>query len=386
MPSLSALAVTLSCIGEQAISKQAIAKRTRKNMADYFKAILATCSARIIKDSSDIVHTALKAFPRVLVQDSTCISLPSALKKRYPGGKNNKGQKVATLKIQTILNIKNERFIALELMPFVRNEQTASWDIVAHLKPGDLLVRDLGYWVLNVFKEIIQKGAFFISRYRHCTGLLNVDDKSDFDLVKHLKKHGMLDRVLLVGKTYKIPMRVVAVPLPETVAQKRKRERKQNRDKRLHPSKDTLFLHGWAIFVTNVDATTWTPKHIAHIYRLRWRIEIIFKAWKNGMGLGTIYRQGSPYYTECIIMVKLLLIIFIHEHIWVPLIEHQQYKNLSLLKTIYAMKTLFIAAPFINTYNILSPKEWIVKSCCYEKRKRKHFYEELTINHRNLLS
>ncbi|MBE0544218.1 MAG: transposase [Verrucomicrobia bacterium] len=42
---------------------------------------------------------------------------------------------------------------------------------------------------------------------------------------------------------------------------------------------------GWTIVLTNVPRAVWPAKALAPLYRLRWRSEMIFKAWKSHLGL-----------------------------------------------------------------------------------------------------
>src|ERR1700685_264923 len=41
----------------------------------------------------------------------------------------------------------------------------------------------------------------------------------------------------------------------------------------------------WSLFVTNVPPEVWSAETVAQIYRLRWRVEIIFKSWKSCLRL-----------------------------------------------------------------------------------------------------
>src|SRR5882724_3796983 len=83
----------------------------------------------------------------------------------------------------------------------------------------------------------------------------------------------------------RVAVRLVAHPVPEAVANERRRRARANRDQRCIPSKEKLYLLGWNIFVTNVTSRVWPLRAIQPIYRVRWRIEIIFKAWKSHLGL-----------------------------------------------------------------------------------------------------
>jgi hypothetical protein len=48
------------------------------------------------------------------------------------------------------------------LSGFTRNDQAAAADILTVTRPGDLILRDLGYFALPVLAAIEAKGAFFL--------------------------------------------------------------------------------------------------------------------------------------------------------------------------------------------------------------------------------
>ena len=106
----------------------------------------------------------------------------------------------------------------LSFSGFTRNDQRASPDILALLRPGDLVIRDLGYFVLSVFEAIGKRGAFFLSRYRYGTILLDPLTLHPIPLAKVLKKQGFFDAHVLLGVEAKVPVRVVAVAVPEAAA------------------------------------------------------------------------------------------------------------------------------------------------------------------------
>ncbi len=57
--------------------------------------------------------------------------------------------------------------------------------------------------------------------------------------------------------------------------------RAQKETKGHNPSAAVLELMDWTIFLTNIPATCAVFREILGIYGLRWRIEVIFKAWKS---------------------------------------------------------------------------------------------------------
>ena len=70
---------------------------------------------------------------------------------------------------------------------------------------------------------------------------------------------------------------------------KAKKEMKEMKEmKGNHPSAAVLELMGWTIFLTNLGPEV-SFSALLETYELRWRIEVIFKAWKSPMS-----SNGSP--------------------------------------------------------------------------------------------
>ena len=60
------------------------------------------------------------------------------------------------------------------------------------------------------------------------------------------------------------------------------------------PTKDGFLLpNGWTVtpvgkqvLITDLPAETFTPEEICVLYRVRWQVELLYKAWKSGGGVG----------------------------------------------------------------------------------------------------
>jgi len=111
----------------------------------------------------------LSAFGRVLLHDSTCIGLPAHPAKLYPGCRNQhrQGTSYAVLRLQVVYNLLTDQCLHFTTSPYTRNDQAASPDILAWVRSRDLILRDLGCFVLDVFERLHQRGAYFLSRLRH---------------------------------------------------------------------------------------------------------------------------------------------------------------------------------------------------------------------------
>lgn len=304
--SLRRWAALVGVLGQVCLSKQALWERLTPRASVFLQAVLAQLLARRLRLNRGVKPTALAAFSRVLVQDSTTIKLAPKLAAAFPGSRNQRGAAHGQLKIQALYDLLAQRFVAFGLSGFNRNDQAAAPDVLPLLRPGDLVVRDLGYFVVAGLQCIAQAGAFFLSRLRLDTGLRDARTGQPLNLLGRLKRQGQFDGEVCLG-TSQLRVRLVAVKLPEAVAAERRRKARQNRDRRCHPNARHLALLGWAIFVTNVPRPVWSAPTVAEVYGLRWRIETIFKAWKSHFRLTEVPR-GSAAQLEAMIYARLIFV------------------------------------------------------------------------------
>jgi hypothetical protein len=229
-------------------------------------------------------------FGETYLQDSTIISLPDGLSHYYKGSVSGGNQK-SSMRLQAVYGLSSGTFKEFGLGSFTDNDQGASGNILKLLKPGDLVIRDLGYFVLKVFKQVALAHAFFLGRYRYGANIYDARTGKQIHLGKVLKG-STVDREVLAGATEKLPCRLVAVKLPVHVAAERRRKAKNDRDKRLNHSKEYMGSLSWAIFITNIGSQVWNPGKILQAYRLRWHIEIIFKGWKSHLNIAGLVPEA----------------------------------------------------------------------------------------------
>ena len=361
------------------ISRQAVHKCARKATAFMTLVLLKLLELKAYGPVGRDVPKCLSSFDRILIVDSTSIGLPEALAPFFPGASNQTGSKQAQLKIQAYYDLRNESFVDFSLSSFRKNDQAASKDILAVAQPNDLILRDLGYFVLDVFKQLDQRGCFFVSRLKTGTCLLAREGDEELDLRKLLRGQKLLDMPVRVGKKAKLPVRLIAVKLPQKVADKRRREHRKNRDNRLRYTCRTSFLLGFEIFITNLDQKNFSPKQILSFYGLRWRIEVLFKAFKQHLNLGQV-KETTPYQVELLIYARLILITHLLNFVYGPL---RHYSNTSLSSPLSILKFSYWFDLFAPYFFILSfiPKDQIIprwlkqipKHCTYEKRSRLDF-------------
>jgi hypothetical protein len=264
-------------------SKQAMNKRLSGGI-DKFLLEVATLLLQPLIVRVPSAKSALGLFRRVIVVDSTKISLPDRFFANFPGS-SNQNKSTSIMKVQVAMDILSLNLPHLSISSFRRNDQAASPDILEIAKPGDLVLRDLGYFVLDTFRKMTEKEIYFISRYRHGTQIFTLNNQKQLDILEILKRQNFIDQEVLIGKKERLPVRFVAIPVPEDVANKRRRKANKDRDKRCNPSKEKKIMMGWTILITNVEQEKLASKTVDDIYRLRWTIEVLFKAWKTNLKL-----------------------------------------------------------------------------------------------------
>lgn len=381
--SLMCLAFSIGQFINNTLSKVAVRKRLNSGFASFLNLILAVVLSEKLKSEKPLIESeALKSFKRVYLQDSTTISLVAKLAAFFPGSGTNNGKKAATLKIQLIYDALAESFSFFDITSFRDNDQKASALISQIAKAGDLVIRDLGYFALTVFAQLQEKEIFYLSKLKYGVNVYCKDGSSQIDLVQLIKKQlrnsqttgTAIDIDVKVGAKVKLPTRLVVIPLPAEVANERRRKAKKNRNQRLNPGKNHLFLMGFNIFITNVERQTWAAKKLAEVYQLRWRIEIIFKSWKSNFHITSVPTSTAAC-VEAYIHAMLIYITLVQTYIFMPLFQMIYQKNGRLLSILKLTKLLDLLSltPFQSArmedkqVNIV---QQIIYHAVYEKRKR----------------
>lgn len=380
--SLRQWALLIGVLGHQTYSKQALQQRLGGAAARFVQSVLQALLVHLSQPLQRVLPPGLEAFPRVILQDSTILTLPAKLARFFAGSRNQAGYRGAMIRVQSFYDLKHERFVHFRHSAFTRHDAKGAQDGLEHLRPGDLLVRDLGYFVLPVLRQLRDRQIFFLSRFKIGTGVCEPAGRP-LDLARTLRHRTRpLDRAVLLGQKEQLPVRLVAVRVPEAVANQRRRVARANRHYR--PTKKHLILLGWALFVTNVGRELWPTQLVARIYGLRWRVETIFKAWKSHFHLEDV-PAGSRAEVEVLLYARLLWISLFEVCFlarWDYQIQKEPAPGLSLLK-LAGFLPLYLAAAVLRAFQPALEKallQQVPYHCSYEKRrKRKNFVEQLDL-------
>jgi len=355
----------ISLLSGSVISRQAVEERMRPETTAMLKLTLG-------EEFKKSLHTRAtqqvqRKFKHIKLEDSTVLNLPEELSSVFSGNVSG-GKKKSQAKIHALYDFTENAFDFMNLHSFTRNDQSLSMDSIRYLSQGDLLLRDMGFPVLDVLDEIETRGAYFISPKSFQTNVYDPETKEKIDLIKVLSKRGFFDDEVLVSKKHK-KMRLVILPLPSELVAQRKRKASCDRDKRLNHSSEYYNLLGYSILITNVPQTMCSAEEISKLYGLRWQIEIIFKSWKSGFYLVKLApsKCDNPERIYCMIYLWLIFIMLFHT-LWIN--HNQAYlrkkANLSILKLASFFSDYF---PLILIEkNATKIRKLMLLKCRYDKR------------------
>ena len=367
-------ACSLTSVIRKTVSKHAIFKRMTPAWVATLKELLERVIAQ--QSATQVKQEVFKFFNRVLLQDSTTLKLPAVLSHHFKGNVSG-GKQNALVKFQVIINAFGGGCALMEWINFTVNEQKLSDRILRVARAGDLVIRDLGYFVLQVFKQMNSKGIYFLSRCRYGVGFYQIDSGNEIQLQKLLRGKRHIDCEVICGTKEQLKVRLVAIKLSESIAAQRRRKAKQDRDKRLNHTKQYYQLLGYAIFITNVDEQIWDHQQIAEAYRVRWNIETLFKSWKSCFHIEKMLPEDRVHVlrTESILYLLLLYIAWFEMIVYIPLsysaqltASRGQNQTICLSRIKVANMMIKKIMDWITGTNLSMERE-LFYYCCYEKRK-----------------
>lgn len=268
------------------ISVQGIDQRLNAYTCEFLKKMLSRAMTQF-QNRSPLPLPILHQFRAINLVDSTVIALPDNMAAEFPGCGGSGPQ--ASLKIQLKFEFLQGNLSQIIIQPGKEPDQKFE-TYLEEVQAGSLNISDLGYFVLENLKTIAEKKAYYISRYLFGTRLFTPAGES-FNLEANLQQapRQPFERDILLGAEKKLPCRLICIPLPQEVADRRRQKAKEKaRQKGKSLSQAYLALLDWLIFVTNVPTAMLSIEQVALLYRVRWQIELVFKLWKSYAGLDHI--------------------------------------------------------------------------------------------------
>jgi hypothetical protein len=325
------------------ISKQGLDERFSLASAEFAKQLLYKALAHFT--ASVKLEKSFENFTTVKIKDSTNFDLPENLLTSYPGARG--GGSRAGAHIQYEFDLKSGKTVDFEMTPGNINDYTNAWNTLDSISKGDLIIRDLGYSSLRVLNEINSKEAYFLSRVKTDTNLyeLKGDTYKLLDLKaleKKMKSNGILcyEKNVYIGYRRYMPVRLIVTIVPDNKIEARiKRQRGKSKKRGSKIMNKSLKNIGLNLFISNVTSEDLSLDDVYSLYKIRWQIELIFKAWKS-IGQFNKLNPTKPERILTMLYIRLLQIVM-NMHIINPLsniIFNNLKKRLSIYKAFKLMK------------------------------------------------
>ena len=294
------------------ISRQGIEQRYSPEAAAVLKRVLEASVERMIS-ANPINLPILRRFKAVRIMDSSTITLPAEVANVWWGCGADSGG----LKISVDWDLKSGRLDGPHLADGRRHDQklVGEHEVV---KPGEVILRDLGYFNLETFANLQSQDAYWVSYCKQGT-VITLPDGTLVNELKVLpqKVGGSLDMAINLGKEERLATRLVAVRLPSAVVRKRRKHLREIARRKQQPvSERTLKLAAWLILVTNIPATLLSLDEVCVLLGCRWQIERLFRLWKED-GHVDEWRSQKPWHILCEVYAKLIACILQH---WIILL------------------------------------------------------------------
>jgi len=326
--SLEELTQTAASLGLE-ISPQGLDQRFTKEASECLKQTLEAAVGTLIADHPVSIPI-LQRFNGVYIQDSSVVVLPDELSLIWLGcGGSSEKNTQASVKLQVRLNM-NTGELAGPYLQAGRVSDRSSELQHQPLPKGALRIADLGYFSLENLSSLKTQQTYWLSRIFSQCMVYDLHGKK-WDLVELLGAScdHQLDMPILLGAIERLPCRLMAIRVPEAVANERRRKIRADATRRgKTPSRRQLKLANWTILVTSVPKELLTLDEAFVLMRIRWQIELLFKLWKSH-GKIDDWRTEKPFRILCEFYARLLAMLLQH---WILLNGCWRFPNRSLTK------------------------------------------------------
>ena len=296
------------------VTEQALQQHLGPASHAFFKALIGEALKRL-GQARFAAHALglLEAFPAVVVEDCTTVSLPASLASLFPGcGGKEPGDGAAALKILLRFELKAGRILDLSFHPGrVRDVALAARQ--KDLPARCLYLADMGFFGAARL-GLVGRSCHWMTRIpaSTCVRAGGGEWRGLGEWLRGLSGD-VVDVPGELAKAVGLPCRLVALRCPEGVAAERRRKLREQRMRKdgREPSAAQLAACGWTCFATNVPAARLCPRDVWTVYRCRWQIELLFKRAKGMAGWSFSHGiNGDRVVAE--LLAKVLGLVVLH--------------------------------------------------------------------------
>mgnify|MGYP003945775923 CR=1 FL=1 len=356
--SLTQLCSELEAATEITMSPEGLNQRLNEKAVIFLQQLFA----RLLKAEvgSSIPSAYRDHFLRIRILDSTTFQVPDSLTEHYPGAGGC--SHTAGVKIQLEYDLHSGQFLNMDIGARKQNDKTFGTTCLSSLRPGDLCIRDLGYFSLEDLDQMDQRDVFYVSRLKLNNRIYQKNPAPEFlqnGTMKKKTEYLSLDleekmgqmqpgetmeiRDAYIGRDKKLSARVILYRLTEVQVQKRRKDQAYKEKKKgVKVSEKSKRLTGMNVYITNISWEIVPKERIHDLYSLRWQIEIVFKTWKSFFQMDRC-KEVKRERLECHLYGQLIAIFICSTTLFRmrELLLRKKQVELSEYKAFYVIQTYF---------------------------------------------
>lgn len=317
----SALARFAASLGVK-VERQHLEAHFTQRTAEWLRDVVQCAIQHAISAPHAVTIPLLSRFRAVWIEDSSTVSLPAALAAVWPGCGGNSQESPAPMTEASVKLMVRWNLTEGTLQgPFLHSARTHDRHGELAEQPmqaGSLWIADLGYFALYWLAHLRAAGVFFLIRLKEPITVWMQGLRVELLEILPEHEHMVLDTLVCLGATQRLPVRLLAWRVPqEVVVQRHQRIRETARLHQKPVQERTLALAHWTIVVTSVPSSLLSATEANALLRARWQIELLFKLWKEQCLLDE-WRTSNPERILCEVYAKLLGVLVQH---WLCLVS-----------------------------------------------------------------
>lgn len=287
------MAVELHHHEAKSMSRQAMSQRFSRYSTTF---LLKIISALISEKSAPATRPFRGLFQRILVEDSTVIPIVKSNHQEFPGNGNGRYE-TAGCKVNLITDLISGDAVDCSLHTARSADQSLADLILNHANKGDLILRDMGYFVINCLHALTELKSHWISRFPASVNASRDDGVTLNELLADPARMTLDEDFIIGSRGQKHRMRIVATRLDPAQVEVIRREKNRNMKKRgRNQSRKNTIRDEWRIMITSLDRTQADEQDLRDLYDLRWDIEIQFRAMKQSIQLARCFGHKMGYF------------------------------------------------------------------------------------------
>lgn len=234
---------------------------------------------------------------RVSLRDATVINAP--------------GSKGTTWRMHLKLDLGMRCISGVEVTDAHGGETLARLPIEA----GEIQVGDRGYAFASGIGAVLSQQGHVVVRINWQNMTFYTSDGTKLDLVAWFRQLNAPaeQSVWLETPQARFLLRVLASPLAPQAAEEARRRARQAAKKKKHNIREaTLLAAGFLLLVTDLPQDLWPIQRVLWLYRLRWQIELQFKAFKSLLHFDDLPSK-DPELAQTYLYGKLLIVLLLEQ-------------------------------------------------------------------------